>query len=155
MNTITTNTNVIAKLASELREDLGVIYGMGVKNPHEPDAEKARILAESVAAPWQLLRLAKQANVAVHLKMDVPEDRDVVAAVTAAFYARVRAPTWLSHPEAVANVATASKTVEGRVLATAAQTLAQALVASGFTGNFQGSPSEVADAIRSYLEGTS
>lgn len=151
MSTIT-KADILNKLSEELRQDLGILYAMGVKNLQEPEAEKARNLAASITAVRHLTALIPKSGISCHV-VDFPDDGDVVSGVVAAFYARVRQPTWLQHPEAVWNTAKAKKTAEGRVLASAAQTLTQTLVASGFTGSFEGSPSEVADVIRNYLKG--
>jgi len=152
MSTTTLTTNIMAKLSEELRQDLGVLYGMGVKNPQEPEAEEARHIAMEITAPWQLLTLVSRAGVSCCPRSYVPTDVDAVAAVVGAFYARVRSPTWLPHPEAARNTEQAKRLAVGRVLASAAQTLTQGLVALGYKGSFEGSPQDVADSIRDFLE---
>lgn len=149
--------HIIHRLKMELMEDLGVLYGLGVHNPNEPDMEKARKLALQVSAPRDLYWLASRSGIGLHTESAMSADWDMAAAVVGAFYARVRvaAPQWVAHPEAAANAARAQESVEGRVLAVAAQTLAQTIIASGYAGAFDGSPKEVADSIRTFLKGRS
>ena len=151
MNT-TLTTDIMAKLAEELRQDLGIMYGMGVNNPYEPDEPEARQIAMEITSPWHLLTLTSRAGISCSPRSFVPTDVDAVATIVGAFYARVRAPTWLPHPEAAKNTEQAKLLPVGRVLATAAQTITQALVALGYKGNFEGSPEDVADSIRDFLE---
>lgn len=151
MNTAINHETVHRQLLSELRADLNIIYGMGVQNPDEPEMDKAIELAYKITSLWHMYWLIRSSGISTHLVSEVPVDEEVAAAVIAAFYSRVRAPTWVTHPECAANLVQARKTVAGRILMTAAQTLTQTLVASGFTGNFEGSPSEVAGVIRTYL----
>jgi hypothetical protein len=147
--------HVIQRMKADLIEDLGIIYGMGVRNPQEPAPEEARKLVAFVTAPHQLYWLAHRSGVGLHTESAITTDYDMAAAIIAAFYARIRCPHWVAHPDAANTARRASQTVDGRVLAVAAQTLCQSLVACGYRGNFEGSPSEVADAIRAWMKATS
>lgn len=155
MSITTTTPDLMARLLAEVRQDLGVLYGMGVNNPQEPEPVEARKYVDEVNQLWHLRTLISRAGISACPTSYVPTDVDTVATVVGAFYARVRSPTWLAHPECARNTEQAKQLPAGRVLAAAAQTLTQTLVASGYSGNFEGSPQEVADSIRRYLGGES
>lgn len=152
MSTTATTPDLMTRLLAEVRQDLGVMYGMGVQNPHEPEPAEARMYVEEVSQLWHLRNMITRAGVDACPVSFVPTDVDTVSTLVGAFYARVRSPTWLPHPVAAANTEQAKKLAVGRVLAAAVQTLTQTLVASGYTGNFEGSPQEVRDDVRTFLE---
>jgi hypothetical protein len=145
---------VVDRIKLEIMDDLGILFGLGVRGT-DPEPEAAHKLAMQVTAPRDLYWLASRAGIGLHTESAMCGDVDMAAAVAAAFYARVRngTPVWVAHPEAAANAAKAVNTVDGRVLAAAAQTIAQTLIASGYQGAFSGSPAEVAADIRNYLRG--
>lgn len=154
MGTITiTTANRIDRMKIDLMEDLAVLYGLGVRKPDEPELEKAQKLAMQVTSPRDLYWLASRAGIGLHTESAMCGDVDMASAIVAAFYSRVRPGTlqWQPHPESASNVVKAKDTVEGRVLAEAARTLAQSLIAAGYAGTFDGPPSVVAEDIRLFL----
>lgn len=140
------------RVSMDLMEDLSVLYGLGVNNPDEPEPDKARQIASQLTAPWQLYWLSSRAGIGLHTESAITSSWDMTAAVIAAFYSRVRAPTWVQHPESAQNAMKAKETADGRVLMASAQTLTQSLVSAGYPGNFEGPPTVVAAHIRNWMK---
>jgi hypothetical protein len=155
MSATSTTPTLMTRLLAEVLQDLGVLYGMGVNNPHEPEPAEAREYVDEVSQLWHLRNLITKAGIDACPVSFIPTDVDTVSTLVGAFYARVRSPTWLPHPVAASNTSQAQKLAVGRVLAAATQTLTQTLVASGYQGNFEGSPQEVRDDVRTFLESES
>lgn len=141
---------LMEKLSMELMEDLGVLYV--IRSSDEPDFERANKIASQITAPWQLYWLAMKAGIMLHTESAITSSWDMTAAVVAAFYARVRNPQWLQHFESAENTLKAQATVHGRVLLSAAKTLTETIVAAGYKGNFEGSPSELAADLCKWIK---
>ena len=141
------SNSLLSELTKTFKADVFVVCILASHDPREQE------LAKELERPSQLYGLARTANIGIHA--NPKDDLDVICGVIAAFNSRVRNPLWVSHPESVMNISKAKLSLEGKILEVAATALCGSIVAHGFNGNFEGSPSEVATTIRSWMEGIS